>query len=296
MKKVLLWGFMAAGLVWTGPSAEAGPRGRGRALDDLVETETQFAARASVVGWRKAFLEYFAEDGVNFTPAPVRAHERLPKLPPEVDDSHAEWYPVMSDASRAGDLGFNWGPYTWRFPKNPEKAADHGYFFTIWKRQPKGDFKVALDLGVSAPAAGTFKRPWRETEASRYKQRGALDRVATLDGLKAADTALCAAIQKDGMAGGYTPSLEPDAVFLRSGRRPLEAPATIREYLDKGTRGEKVCFEPQYAEVAESGDLGYTYGAYKAAAGDESRSGGYYVHVWRRSAKGAWKLAMDVIN
>ena len=36
------------------------------ALTQMVEAERAFAARALVVGWKQAFLEYFADDAVGF--------------------------------------------------------------------------------------------------------------------------------------------------------------------------------------------------------------------------------------
>ena len=36
------------------------------ALSALVQTERAFAARATVVGWKQAFLEYFADNAVGF--------------------------------------------------------------------------------------------------------------------------------------------------------------------------------------------------------------------------------------
>ena len=41
---------------------EGGPS----ALNEMVRTEQQFAARALVVGWKQAFLEYFADSAVGF--------------------------------------------------------------------------------------------------------------------------------------------------------------------------------------------------------------------------------------
>jgi ketosteroid isomerase-like protein len=55
-------------------------------------------------------------------------------------------------------------------------------------------------------------------------------------------------------------------------------------------------WEPAFAEVAASGDLGYTTGPWEfhpAAAGDSSRYYGHFVSVWRRT-NGAWKVALDL--
>jgi len=64
------------------------------------------------------------------------------------------------------------------------------------------------------------------------------------------------------------------------------------EHLKK-SGNESVSFEPQFASVADSGDLAYTYGAYTMQPGDKK---GYYAHFWKREKNGDWKLVIDVTN
>ena len=56
-------------------------------------------------------------------------------------------------------------------------------------------------------------------------------------------------------------------------------------------------WEPSFAEVAASGDLGYTTGPWEfhppSSSGDSTRFYGHFVSVWRR-ASGAWKVALDL--
>ena len=55
--------------------------------------------------------------------------------------------------------------------------------------------------------------------------------------------------------------------------------------------------EPMFADVAASADLGYTYGKFEwqeKGAGQVIK--GYYVRAWKRDAKGAWKIVVDVAN
>jgi len=56
----------------------------------------------------------------------------------------------------------------------------------------------------------------------------------------------------------------------------------------------------KFISVAESGDLGYTAGVYNSKM--EVRSGGVeeepgkWVSVWRRDARGNWRIVMDIYN
>ena len=50
----------------------------------------------------------------------------------------------------------------------------------------------------------------------------------------------------------------------------------------------------QFADVAQSADLGYTYGTYELKREGEAKpEKGYYVRVWKRDARGHWQIALD---
>ena len=49
------------------------------------------------------------------------------------------------------------------------------------------------------------------------------------------------------------------------------------------------------AEVASSGDMGYSTGTYTATFGGTSDKG-KYVTIWRKQSDGSWKVAEDMFN
>ena len=49
------------------------------------------------------------------------------------------------------------------------------------------------------------------------------------------------------------------------------------------------------AEIAASGDLGYSYGAALRKAGPSAApEAGGYLRVWRRSERGVWQVALEL--
>ncbi len=64
--------------------------------------------------------------------------------------------------------------------------------------------------------------------------------------------------------------------------------------------GVSLTWEPLRADIAASGDLGWTTGSYRSlstGADGEVRAGqGRYVTIWRRQADGSWKVAIDLGN
>src|SRR5436305_10164897 len=122
--------------------------GRQAALDSLVAAEKAFAQMAAEKGTRDAFLAFLADDGLVFQPDPVNAKEAWKARQPS--PALLSWYPVHSEVSLAGDLGFNTGPFDYR-QKPGEKPVVFGQFATIWARQADGSWKAVLDLGSATP-------------------------------------------------------------------------------------------------------------------------------------------------
>ena len=73
---------------------------------------------------------------------------------------------------------------------------------------------------------------------------------------------------------------------------PIVGRAAIAEVYAK-IPGSPLTWEPTRAEIAASGDLGYTFGNYKIRTGDEVRSHGVYVTVWKKQPDGSWKYVLD---
>lgn len=62
----------------------------------------------------------------------------------------------------------------------------------------------------------------------------------------------------------------------------------------------KISWHVDRADVARSGNLGYTSGAYemtfKDATGKPLSDRGKYVTVWKKKKEGTWKVLLDIFN
>src|SRR6266853_5940985 len=70
----------------------------------LVEMEHAFAKAAATKGTRDAFLEFLADDGIVFQPAPVNGKKFWTERPSR--KGLLSWETIFADVSRAGDLGY----------------------------------------------------------------------------------------------------------------------------------------------------------------------------------------------
>jgi len=118
-----------------------------RPIDSLIGAERAFSALSVAKGMRAAFLTYLADDAVVFRPGPINGKRSwlVRRDVPGV----LEWAPEFVELSGAGDLGFSTGPWMYRASANAKE--DHGQFVTVWRRNARGAWEVALDCGTSHP-------------------------------------------------------------------------------------------------------------------------------------------------
>lgn len=89
-----------------------------------------------------------------------------------------------------------------------------------------------------------------------------------------------------------------DSAVLNRGGNIIKGKAEIRSYFDTQTiRDVRLEWTPEFVDVAESGDLGYTYGPFNffgiSAEGDTIRSNGIFHTVWKKQEDGNWKYVYD---
>ena len=264
------------------------------ALSRLADTERAFAARAAVVGWKQAFLEYFADDAVAFNGAKTEpAKDQLKQVPDPPKDLQLLWEPRYGDVAASGDLGWLTGPSTTINPARNNGAPRYGNYASVWKRQADGSYKVLLDVGIPLPMEAPFAPGFtRAAVGDRYS--GSDTVTAATGALRGADMALNRALtrsQEMAFAGRLTTGARL--------HRPAVMPVAGEEAIRTWTRTQPAfsAADTRAAETAGSRDLGYTYGTYALPAdGATPVQQGFYTRVWSRGRDGDWKVALDVLQ
>lgn len=91
-----------------------------------------------------------------------------------------------------------------------------------------------------------------------------------------------------------------DAMVFPAGENPIVGREAIYNDLKDGEHEYTIDWEPQDAEVAKSGEMGWIWGTwtlYKLA--DETNIKilyGKYLDVWKKQEDGSWKLYLDMGN
>ena len=256
------------------------------ALGSLVDAELMFARLSLEHGIRAAFLASFAGDGVVFEPAPIRLQAAWPTRSSNADPKavRLEWQPAQAGVARSGDMGFTTGPFTLTDTRRPDLVR-HGAFFSIWQRDPKGVWRVSIDMGTTTPSApdfvplGAAPRPTYDGKADAASQRSALLRLER---------------RRFDSGAAYAQLLAADARLYREGLLPIAGRAAVSAHV--GSHAARIEWLPFEVRIARTGDMAATYGEFHAGGGTAGEQRGYYVHLWLRDAKGRWRLAYDITN
>ena len=102
-----------------------------------------------------------------------------------------------------------------------------------------------------------------------------------------------------GMNASFLEMFDSAGVILRANHFPIEGYDSIRAILLSETDSSfTLTWEPRFAKMAASGDLGYTYGTYqiKDKAKDSIVGVGKYATIWVKKSDGKWKAILDTGN
>ena len=268
-------------------------------LDRIVAAERAFAAATRHLGIRDGFLTFLTADAIDIAPegdrlAIVSLTARLRAQPASAVPPPRQllWEPRTGAVSQAGDLGWLTGPY--RNTAGDGASADrHGAYFSIWRRQPDGTYKVRLDIGIAtASRVSSFAEGFTAAEAPASAPPGG--GATTERDIRAVEAAFAEAATA-AVGDAYRARLLPGARLHRNERSPFVGATAAAAFM---SGFERIGWTVLHAEVAESGDLAFTAGSYDGVvAGTAGTPGaverGFFVRVWHRDASGAWRIAFE---
>lgn len=118
--------------------------------------------------------------------------------------------------------------------------------------------------------------------------------------LMEADRAFAADVEKAG-TDAWVSWFAEEGAQIQPGMGEVSGHDAIRELMvGLDDPNLSLTWEPLRADIAASGDLGWTTGTYVSestdAEGNVSRGQGRYVTIWRKQADGSWKVVMDLGN
>ncbi len=259
-------------------------------LESLVRAERAFAAMSVSSGTRSAFLANLSEEAIVFAPKPTNGKTLWAKRPES--KSVLAWEPEFADVSKGGDMGYTYGPWKWSVRKDTLPSV-FGHFVSVWKKHSDGTWKNILDMGISHPLP--TQAPTKvATPLPHISSIPESKESSDYSLLLAAEKSFAEASAKSGIEEAYRLYACEETTFFRNGKNPF--PSVGSNSGDLFEKERHILWETIAGDVAKLGDIGYAYGAYSLPADSKVRKVGHYVHIWKHTAKGGWKIVVDVTN
>ncbi len=273
-------------------------KGLTEALLKMADTERAFAKLSVEKGVREAFTAFFADDGVNFQPHPVNTKEAFAKQPAPANrpPTVLNWAPIYGDVAQSGDLGYSTGPFTVEDRSGQNRPTAHGLFFSIWKRQSGGEWRVVVDMGVRlesafAPLDATFRAaPQWKTKPTGANVKTEDERAALIK----VDQAFFDIAKSGNALEAWRKFLSDDARIYRQSKAPVFGKPALQAWIEQ--QDSTLDGKPIKSDISNAADLGYCYGSYELKRSDGKVEKGYYTRVWKRDVKGNWRIVFDVNN
>lgn len=118
--------------------------------------------------------------------------------------------------------------------------------------------------------------------------------------LMATDRAFAEESVASNAAEAFRKYLAEDAIQMPTGGEPIVGRDKIYENMNRSAQNYTLNWSPERAEVAKSGDMGWTWGwytmSYTDANGETRQSRGKYLNIWKKMPDGTWKVAVDMGN
>jgi ketosteroid isomerase-like protein len=113
--------------------------------------------------------------------------------------------------------------------------------------------------------------------------------------LLTADREFSAYSASNGRNAAFLKYASDEAVMLRPNGYPIEGMNSIKKMVTSvSDTAFTLTWEPMKGVLAESGELGYTYGIYTLTLKDAVRQGSY-ITIWKK-VDGKWKFVFDAGN
>ena len=249
------------------------------AASAVTAAERAFAADAARIGWVESSEKWSAHDAIVFQDAPTSAKEIYSTMDPaNRGDTSLRWGPEFAGASAAGDFGFTTGPF------NGDGAA-FGYYLTVWRKEPNGDWRWIYEGGVDTRDPTTidpafdvaFIAPPSGGESAAGTAQSA---VAVLESGLATSAAADA-------PSSLSAQFAPISRMHRQDSAPAIGAEAIAAALKAGPH--VIGFRQLRSYASAAGDMVFTLGEARWDSGK-----GIYGRIWSHQPEG-WRIVFDQI-
>jgi ketosteroid isomerase-like protein len=201
------------------------------------------------------------------------------------------WEVIVAEVSNDGSHGYTWAQGLSTLDLGTGATSRPSFFLMYWRRGAGGDWEIAVfvfNLGgpQPLPLPEGFDTPDNKHRRNFPHAEVEKDRADLL----AVDAAFSAASVADGTGPAFERFAAPNAIAV--GGQLVFGPAAIGEAFAGGP-DDVVSWTPRFADVAASGDLGFTVGdaVFQLPAVTFYTK---YLTVWQKQNTGEWLFVADL--
>ncbi len=111
------------------------------------------------------------------------------------------------------------------------------------------------------------------------------------------DRAFSKMSEEKGMKNAFLEYIDSNGVLLRADHMPIIGADAIDFLIQQNDSSFILKWEPKFGTVAQSGELGYTYGIWALTLKQkDTTTYGTYISIWKKDANGNWKYVLDSGN
>lgn len=250
-------------------------------LEKLAATEKSFAQVAEQKSVKEAFLEFMTDDAAMFAPTMVNGKEYFNSRP--ATSALLSWYPIFIDASTNGVFGYTTGRGEFRPKGKDDATVFYSDYLTVWRRQPSGEYKAVIDVGVYHDKPIETDRNWKFPSETNKNTIENIPPASTAVNLFY-DTATAKSLSQ-----AYKTFASEDVRFLREGKQPIVGKAKAFSDFKKDKR--TIVFGKNMT-LQSAGDLAYAVTTYTLKNGDVVEKGNT-IQIWKFIAN-KWQIVADV--
>ena len=115
------------------------------------------------------------------------------------------------------------------------------------------------------------------------------------DNIMNADISFSDMCRQVGMKKAFLQYIDNEGVLLRPDHLPIMGADAIDYISALSDTAYTLSWQPMHAEIAKSGDIGYSYGTYQLKMKDTILRG-TYVNIWKKENAGEWKFVLNSNN
>ena len=273
----------------------------GPARDSLIRLDLTRADSVAKLGPVDGMLALLADDVVFLAaggPAVYgrEAARRILAIGAPAPGTVMAWQPLGGELSADHRFAYTYGVAA-RSARGGEPSLDLARYIAFWKRDGSPGVRGAWRIAAYSDVASDEPRnaPIAPDDLLPPPRQLSLRAAELTTVLRATDAAFSDLADRMGLAEAFSTYVAPDGAIF-NGQELVVGPRALREFFTATNGDLSLSWQPVYAGVADSEDLGFTIGEYVATlrgpSGAAVQRFGKHLTVWKRQRDGKWKYVI----